>query len=216
MSDKQLRQDILDEFEFDPSFNAAHIGVAVDKDVISLTGHVESYAEKLAVLAAARRVKGVRAIADEIEVRFPNQPKTADDQIARRASDILKWSSVVASLPVEVVVHNGWITLSGRVNWYFEKRAAENCIRKLSGVRGITNSIMLKPQVDAANVKEKIEAALKRHAEVEANGIRISVKGGNHVVLEGRVGNWDERRAVESAAWSAAGVAAVDDRLSIG
>ena len=216
MSDKQLRQDVLDEFEFDPSFNAAHIGVVVDKDVVSLTGHVESYAEKLAVLAAARRVKGVGAIADEIEVRFPNQPKTADDQIARRASDILKWNSVVSNLPVEVVVHNGWITLSGRVNWYFEKRAAENCVRKLSGVRGITNGIMVKPQVDAVNVKEKIESALKRHAEVEANGIRISVKGGNRVVIEGRVGNWDERRAVESAAWSAAGVAAVDDRLSIG
>lgn len=216
MSDKQLRQDLLDEFEFDPSFNAAHIGVAVDKNVISLTGHVESYAEKLAVLRAARRVKGVQAIADEIEVRFPNQPKTADDQIAKRASDILKWSSVVSNLPIDVVVHDGWITLSGRVDWYFEKRAAENCVRKLSGVRGITNSIMVKPQVDAANVKEKIEAALKRHAEVEANGIRISVKGGDHVVLEGKVGNWDERRAVETAAWSAPGVAAVDDRLSIG
>jgi hyperosmotically inducible protein len=216
MSDKQLRQDILDEFEFDPSFNAAHIGVAVDKNVVSLTGHVESYAEKLAVLGAARRVKGVQAIADEVEVRFPNQSKTADDQIAQRATDILKWNSVVSSLPIDVVVRNGWITLSGRVNWYFEKRAAENCVRKLSGVRGITNSIIVKPQVDAANIKEKIEAALKRHAEVEANGIRISVKGGDHVVLEGRVGNWDERRAVETAAWSAPGVAAVEDRLSIG
>ncbi len=216
MSDKQLRQDILDEFEFDPSFNAAHIGIVVDKNVVSLTGHVESYAEKLAVLGAARRVKGVQAIADEIEVRFPNQSKTADDQIAQRATDILRWNSVVSSLPIEVVVRNGWITLSGRVNWYFEKRAAENSVRKLSGVRGITNSIIVKPQVDAANVKEKIEAALKRHAEVEANGIRISVKGGDHVVLEGRVGNWDERRAVETAAWSAPGVAAVEDRLSIG
>jgi hyperosmotically inducible protein len=216
MSDKQLRQDILDEFEFDPSFNAAHIGVVVDKNVVSLTGHVESYAEKLAVLRAARRVKGVQAIADEIEVRFPNQPKTADDQIAQRATDILKWNAVVSNLPIDVVVHNGWITLSGRVNWYFEKQAAENGVRKLSGVRGITNSIMVKPQVDAANIKEKIEAALKRRAEVEANGIRISVKGGDHVVLEGKVGNWDELRAVENAAWSAPGVAAVDDRLSIG
>lgn len=216
MSDKQLRQDILDEFEFDPSFNAAHIGVVVDKNVVSLTGHVESYAEKLAVLRSARRVKGVQAIADEIEVRFPNQAKTADDQIAQRATAILKWNAVVSNLPIDVVVHNGWITLSGRVNWYFERRAAENGVRKLSGVRGITNSIIVQPQVDAANIKEKIEAALKRHAEVEANGIRISVKGGDHVVLEGKVGNWDERRAVENAAWSAPGVAAVDDRLSIG
>lgn len=216
MSDKQLRQDILDEFEFDPSFNAAHIGVVVDKNVVSLTGHVESYAEKLAVLRSARRVKGVQAIADEIEVRFPNQPKTADDQIAQRATAILKWNAVVSNLPIDVVVHNGWITLSGRVNWYFERRAAENGVRKLSGVRGITNSIIVQPQVDAENIKEKIEAALKRHAEVEANGIRISVKGGDHVVLEGKVGNWDERRAVENAAWSAPGVAAVDDRLSIG
>ncbi len=216
MSDKQLRQDILDEFEFDPSFNAAHIGVVVDKNVVSLTGHVESYAEKLAVLGAARRVKGVQAIADEIEVRFPNQPKTADDQIAQRATDILRWNSVVTNLPIDVVVHNGWITLSGRVNWYFEKRAAENSVRKLSGVSGITNSILVKPQVDATNVKEKIEAALKRHAEIEANRVRISVIGGDRVVLEGRVGNWDERRAVETAAWSAPGVAAVEDRLSIG
>ena len=216
MSDKQLRQDILDEFEFDPSFNAAHIGVLVDKNVVSLTGHVESYAEKLAVLRSARRVKGVQAIADEIEVRFPNQPKTADDQIAQRATAILKWNAVVSNLPIDIVVHNGWITLSGRVNWYFERRAAENGVRELSGVRGITNSIIVQPQVDAANIKEKIESALKRHAEVEANGIRISVKGGDHVVLEGKVGNWDERRAVENAAWSAPGVAAVDDRLSIG
>jgi len=215
MTDSQLRQDIIDEFEFDPSFSGEHIGVAVDKNVVTLTGHVSSYAEKLAVIAAARRVKGVHAIAEEIDVRYPFQNKTADDQIAKRAIDILSWDVLVPPSGVEVLVQDGWVTLSGNVNWYYEKTAAEDDVRKLSGVRGVTNKIVIKPRIDSANVKDRIEAALKRHAEVEAKAIRVTVKEGNKVVLEGKVDNWDERRAVETAAWSAAGVASVDDRLTI-
>ena len=215
MTDSQLRQDITDEFEFDPSFSGEHIGVAVDKNVVTLTGHVSSYAEKLAVIAAARRVKGVHAIAEEIDVRYPFQNKTADDQIAKRAIDILSWDVLVPPSGVEVLVQDGWVTLSGNVNWYYEKTAAEDDVRKLSGVRGVTNKIVIKPRIDSANVKDRIEAALKRHAEVEAKAIRVTVKEGNKVVLEGKVDNWDERRAVETAAWSAAGVASVDDRLTI-
>jgi len=215
MTDSQLRQDIIDEFEFDPSFSGEHIGVAVDKNVVTLTGHVSSYAEKLAVIAAARRVKGVHAIAEEIDVRYPFQNKTADDQIAKRAIDILSWDVLVPPSGVEVLVQDGWVTLSGNVNWYYEKTAAEDNVRKLSGVRGVTNKIVIKPRIDSANVKGRIEAALKRHAEVEAKAIRVTVKEGNKVVLEGKVDNWDERRAVETAAWSAAGVASVDDRLTI-
>jgi osmotically-inducible protein OsmY len=216
MADSQLRQDIIDELEFDPSFNGEHIGVVVDKNVVTLTGHVNSYAEKLAAIAAARRVKGVHAIAESIEVRDTYQNKTADDQIAKRASDILNWDVLVPTNAVDVLVQDGWVTLSGNVNWYYEKISAEDDVRKLSGVRGVTNKIAIRPPVDSANVKSKIESALKRHAEVEANAIRVTVQNGNKVVLEGKVDNWDERRAVENAAWSAPGVASVEDRLTIG
>ena len=216
MTDSQLRQDIIDEFEFDPSFDGEHIGVAVDENVVSLSGHVNSYAEKVAAIAAAQRVKGVHAIAENIEVRYPFQKQAADDQIAKRASDILNWDVLVPKDAVNVLVQDGWVTLSGRVDWYYNKTAAEDDVRKLSGVCGVTNKITIKqPSVDPSNVKGKIESALRRHAEVEAKAIRITVKDGNKVVLEGKVDNWDERRAVENAAWSAAGVASVEDRLTI-
>jgi osmotically-inducible protein OsmY len=215
MTDSQLRQDVIDELDFDPSFNGEHIGVAVDKNVITLSGHVNSYAEKLAAIAAARRVKGVHAIAENIEVRYPYQHRVADDQIAKRALDILSWDVLVPGDAVDVLVQDGWVTLSGSVSWFFEKTAAEEDVRKLSGVRGVTNKIAIEPRIDCANVKNRIEAALERHAEVEAKAIRVTVENGNTVVLEGKVDNLDERRAAENAAWSAAGVAAVDDRLTI-
>ena len=217
MTDAQLRQDIVDELEFDPSFSGEHIGVAVDRNVVSLTGHVNNYAEKLAAITAVRRIKGVHAIAENIEVRYPHQSKTADDQIAKRAVDIISWDVHIPAGAVDVLVQdNGWVTLSGTVDWYYQRRAAEDDVRKLSGVRGVTNKITIKPSVDTSNVKSKIESALKRHAEVEANAIRITVQNGSRVVLEGKVDNWDERHAVENAAWSAAGVSSVDDRLTIG
>jgi len=216
MTDSHTRQDIIDEFEFDPSFDGEHIGVAVDKNVVSLSGHVNSYAENVAAIAAAQRVKGVHAIAENIEVRYPFQKQTADDQIAKRASDVLNWDVLVPRDSVNVLVQDGWITLSGSVDWYYNRTAAEDDVRKLSGVRGVTNKITIKqPSVDSSNVKSRIESALKRHAEIEANAIRVTVKDGNKVVLEGKVDNWDERRAVENAAWSAAGVGSVEDRLTI-
>ena len=216
MTDSQLRQDIIDELEFDPSFDAAHIGVAVDKNVVSLSGHVNSYAEKVAAIAAAQRVKGVHLIAENIEVRYPFQKQTADDQIAKRASDILNWDVLVPKDAVNVLVQDGWVTLSGSVDWCYNKTAAEDDVRKLSGVCGVTNKITIKqPSVNPSNVKGKIESALKRHAEIEAKAIRVTIKDGNKVVLEGKVDNWDEHRAVENAAWSAAGVASVEDRLTI-
>lgn len=214
MIDSQLRQDIIDEFEFDPAFDGEHIGVAVDNNVVSLTGHVTSYAQKVAAIAAARRVKGVHAIAENIEVRYPFQAKTADDQIAKRAMDILKWNVSVPDT-VDVLVQDGWVTLSGHADWYYQKKAAEDDVRKLSGVRGVTNNISIKPRVEASNVKAKIELALKRHAELEANAIRVTVENGNKVILDGKVDNWDERRAAENAAWSAPGVAFVEDHLTI-
>jgi osmotically-inducible protein OsmY len=215
MGELQLRQDVLDELEFEPSVNSAHIGVAVERGVVTLSGHVGSYAEKMAAMAAARRVKGVRAIADEIEVRYPSAKKTSDDEIAKRAIDILGWDTTVPSASIQVIVRDGWVTLSGKVDWYYQKKAAEDDVRKLSGVRGVINNIEIRPHVKAEDVKRKIEDALKRHAEVEAKGIQVTVLDNDKVILEGKVDTWDERYAVETAAWSAPGVKSVEDRLAL-
>ena len=139
MSDSALRQDIIDELDFEPSVKAAHIGVAVDSGVVTLSGHVCSYAEKLAAEQAAKRVKGVKAIAQEIEVRYPSDLKTADDEIAKRAVNILRWSAVVPQDAVQVKVQDGWVTLSGQLEWQFQRTAAETEIRRLSGVAGVIN-----------------------------------------------------------------------------
>ena len=216
MSETFLRQIILEELEYDPSLDATNIGVAVEKGIVTLTGHVTSFAEKQVAITAVRRVNGVRAIAEEIEVRYPYEKKIADDQLAKRAVDILDWDSVVPDRAIQVLVRNGWVTLTGDVDWYFQKQSAEDDIRKLSGVRGIINNIVIKPHVDAIDVKKKIEDALRRRLEGEVKGIRITVQDGNKVLLEGFVDSWNERQAVEVAAWSAPGVKAVDDRLSVG
>ena len=215
MSELQLRQDILDELEFEPSIDAAHIGAGVEKGVVTLTGHVSNYAEKLATVQAVRRVRGICAIADEIEVRFVSDKKTADDEIAKRAVDILAWDTTLPGSSIQITVRNGLVTLAGEVNWYYLRKAAEDNVRKLSGVVGVINNIVIKPWIQAQDVKSKIEDALKRNAEVEAKAIRVTVQDGNRVLLEGKVHNWDERRAVENAAWSAAGVKSVEDRLAI-
>lgn len=216
MKEAKLRQDIIDEFEFDPSFDGEHVGVAVERNVVTLSGHVNSYTEKLAAIAAARRVKGVHAIAESIEVRYPYESKTADDQIAQRASDLLNWDVLVPNDLVNVLVHDGYVTLSGTVDWQYQRTAAEDDMRKLSGIVSVTNMIKIKTRIDAPDIRAKIKSALKRHAEIEADAIRISIQDGNKVILEGRVDNWDERYKVEHAAWSTPGVASVDDRLAIG
>jgi osmotically-inducible protein OsmY len=215
MSDRELRRDILDELEFEPSIDAAHIGVAVDAGVVTLSGHVSSYAQKLAAEAAVRRVKGVRAIAEEIEVRYPNGKRTADDEIAKRAADILSWNADVPQDSIRITVRDGWVTLNGQVRWQFQKHSAEEQIRKLSGVSGIIDNVTIEPRIQPADIKQKIEDAFRRHAEIEAQRIRVCVLDGGKVVLEGTVHDWNERCAAERAAWSAPGVMAVEDRLTI-
>ncbi|MGL5117156.1 MAG: BON domain-containing protein [Beijerinckiaceae bacterium] len=215
MSDRNLHQAVLDELEWDPAVNAAHIGVIAENGVVTLTGHVGSYAEKIAAEAAVKRVTGVRGVAQEIEVRYPMERKTADDQIARRALDILSWSTTIPSEKIQVKVQDGFVTLSGDANWWYQKLDAENAVRKLSGVKGITNNITVKPRVAAMDVKQRIETALKRNAEVEADSIQVSVSGGT-VTLDGKVKAWYERDLAEQTAWSAPGVSVVNDRIAVG
>jgi hyperosmotically inducible protein len=167
MSETFLRQIIIEELEYEPSLDATHIGVAVAKGIVTLTGHVASLAQKQAAIAAVRRVKGVRAVADEIEVRYPFEERIADDEIAKRAVDILSWNSVVPDRAIQVLVRNGWVTLTGEAEWQFQKQSAEDDIRKLSGVHGINNDIAIKPRVQATDVKKKIEDALRRRLKRE-------------------------------------------------
>ncbi|HVV93119.1 MAG TPA: BON domain-containing protein [Hyphomicrobiales bacterium] len=218
MTDRELRQLIVDELEFEPSVDASDIGVSVEHGVVTLTGHVGSYAEKLAVERAARKVKGVRAIAQNIEIRYPSDKKDADDEIAARALKIIAWDTTLPDDAVQIKVEEGWVTLTGKVAWQFQKAAAERAVRKLSGVVGVTNQIELKPAtplVQPEQVRRQIEQALRRSANVESKGIRIRVDN-DKVVLDGQVGTWHERSAVGWAAWSVPGVQRVENHLSVG
>jgi osmotically-inducible protein OsmY len=214
ISNLQLRQDVLDELEFEPSVNAAHIGVAANRGVVTLTGFVANYAEKAAAERAARRVKGVKAIAEEIEVRLPSDTKRSDDEIAARAVDILQWQVGSPADRLAIKVEKGIVTLTGDVDWQYQKADAEHVVHKLSGVIDVLNQIRVAAPVRASDIKEKIQKALQRSAEVEASGITVQTEGGR-VVLSGKVRAWYERDIAQRAAWSAPGVTEVQDHLTI-
>lgn len=215
MNDKVLRHDIIDALDWDPSVDSANIGVAVDNGVAVLSGHVPNYAQKFAAERIATGVKGVSAIADEIEVRYIGAPGHTDEDIAHRAVQMLNWDVMLPDDAVKVKVSKGWVTLEGQLDWEYQRRAAAADVRKLGGVMGVTNLISLKTRVQPADVSRRIEAALKRDAELEARQVRISALDGK-VTLDGKVHSWREREAVERAAWSAPGVHKVEDHLSIG
>lgn len=214
MEDSTLRQNIIDELDFEPSIDSANIGVAVDQGVATLTGHVPTYAQKASIEAVVRRVKGVRGIAEEIEVRPFGTHPTADDEIAKRALNSINWNTVIPQDAVTVQVQKGWVTLKGRVEWQYQKVAAAKAVNALSGVIGVSNQIEVAPKVSASDVKRRIEDALKRNAEVEAQRIRVEVAG-DQVTLEGRINALVEREAAERAAWAAPGVRSVIDHLRV-
>jgi osmotically-inducible protein OsmY len=214
MSDRSLKQAVEDELSWEPSINSGHIGVTAENGVVTLTGHVGSYIEKLNAERAARQVKGVRAIAQEIEIRLPNEKKTSDDQIAKRALDIIAWDSTIPKDKLQVKVESGFVTLSGQVDWHYQRTDAEFSVRKLEGIKGLSNQIQVKPRVRASDVKSLIESALKRNAELEAGSIKVSVVNGR-VTLDGKVKAWYERELAERMAWSAPGVVSVEDHISI-
>ncbi|MER2265306.1 BON domain-containing protein [Methylobacterium oxalidis] len=214
MDDTILRQNIIDELDFEPSIDSANIGVAVDNGIVTLTGHVGSYTERMAAEKAAQRVRGVRGVVEEIKVRFAGETPPRDEDLAQRAVQMLDWSVTVPRNAVQVKVQDGWITLTGQVEWHYQKEEARAALKRLSGVTGIINMIEVTPEVNAADVRAKIEAALRRNAEVEADAIQVTVKDAK-VTLEGKVHAWYERNLAENAAWSAPGVRAVVDHLTL-
>ncbi len=214
MDDIALRQNILDELEFEPRVDAADIGVVARDGIVTLTGHVGTYAEKDAAEKAVRRVKGVRAIAQEMDVRILGPRRTDDDDIARRAVKMVDWNLSIPKQMVQIRVCKGVVTLTGKVEWQYQKNAAAAAVRDLAGVVGVSNLIDVVPGISADDVKRRIENALERDAELEAQAIRVDVSDGK-VTLKGNVRTLSERRAAERAAWSAPGVHTLDDQLSI-
>jgi hyperosmotically inducible protein len=215
MDDRQLRQDILDELELEPALNAKHIGIAVSRGVVTLTGHVATLGEKVAAEAIVRRVEGVRAITEDLAVVLEDDELLTDDELAERALNILKWDTSVPSERLLLSVDNGKVTLDGEVTWNCQRTAAEEAIRRLSGVRSVVNNIAVRPRAQAANIQEIIQGALRRNIGIDQKAIRVSLRDANTVVLEGTVRSLQEKKAVEDAAWCALGVENVENRLTL-
>ena len=213
-SDLQLHKDVIDELRWDPRVNEAEIGVAAKDGVVTLTGSVPTFAQKYAAEKDVERVTGVRAIADDLHVRPSGTFLRNDTDIAHSAVNALAWDIEVPADKITTKVESGWITLMGEVDWNYQKTAAERAVRYLGGVRGISNLIEVKPKVTPQEVKTKIEAALKRNAELDAKRITVETSG-TKVTLKGNVRSWAERTDAERAAWSAPGVKEVDDRLMV-
>jgi len=213
-SDTVLQSDVLDELKWEPAVNAAHIGVSAKDGVISLNGHVSSYGEKYAAVQAAERVYGVKAVANELEVRLVGDTKRTDEDIAAACVSALEANYSVPDPKITAVVRDGWVTLDGEVEWRYQKDAAERSIRDLTGVKGVANNVKIKPRVSASDVKSKIDAALKRSAEIDARRIGVETRDGK-VILHGNVRSWAEREEAQHAAWRAPGVTAVENDIRI-
>ncbi len=209
-SDLGIKQDVNDELLWEPAVDAAAVGVEVDHGVVTLTGHVHSYLEKVAAERAAERVAGVRGVVQKIEVRLPGAQ--TDEDVAEAARSALDWHASLPSNRIEVLVENGWVTLSGEVDWPYQSELAAHAVGSLRGVAGLINRLKIKARAVPADIARQIGAALKRHAEREANHIQVSVDGGT-VTLSGRVDSVSERNAAKGAAWSAPGVTEVVDHL---
>jgi osmotically-inducible protein OsmY len=213
-TDRQLQQDVSAELEWEPSVHAAHIGVAVKDGVVTLAGRVDSYAEKWSAERVAQRVSGVKAMATELTVQITSLSKRTDADIAASVENLLEWSATLPAGVIRVMVEGGWVTLSGTVDWKYQKQSAADSIRHLMGVIGVSDQISIKPAVSATVVKSDIESALKRAALADAQNIAVTVHG-TDVTLSGTVHNWAERETATNSAWSTPGVRNVVDMMTL-
>jgi osmotically-inducible protein OsmY len=212
----QLQRDVLEELKWLPNVLATEIGVSAKGGVVTLTGTVQTYGQKFAAERAVERVSGVRAIADDLKVSLPHSQVRSDTDIAHAAVNALRWNTEVPDSRIQAIVRDGILTLDGEVEWQFQRNAAEEAVRYLSGVKGVIMRITVRqPKVSAIEVSKKIEEALKRNATLDAKKIAVEAEGGK-VTLRGTVRSWAEREDAENVAWSAPGVTNVDDRILVG
>ena len=214
INDTDLKASVLSELKFEPSVKTSDIGVLVKNGTVTLNGNATSYWEKLMANRAAQRVAGVNGIADEIKVKLPNSSERTDADIASAAMEQIKWSTVVPHGAVKMTVRDGWITLQGKVEWWYEKNAADHCVHNLLGVKGVTNEITVEPKLSNATIEKDIQDAFKRSSMFDADEVVVTTSGAN-VTLRGKVRTHGEKYEAERAAWGAAGVRSVDNELTV-
>lgn len=210
----ELQRDVLAELSWEPSVDAAAIGVAVHEGVVTLSGHVRSYAEKRAAVNAARRVAGVQGVADDLVVKLPTTTTRDDTDIAEVLTRNLGWNALLPGGAVQATVNDGWVTLQGEVEWKYQRAEAEKSVAHIAGVKGVTNLIHIKPLVTPTGIAQQIHDAFRRHAETDADQIFAETAGGK-VILRGKVRTWGEYEDAEWAAWSAPGVTQVENHLQV-
>jgi osmotically-inducible protein OsmY len=213
-TDEDIKRDVEAELRWDHDIDATDIGVSVKNGVVTLTGFVRSYMQKYDAERDAKKVSGVLAVANDLEVRLPVIHQKPDPEIAREVVDEIKAELPYSHSMIKAIVNSGWVTLEGDVEWNYQKERAEAAARRVKGVKGITNFVMVKPRVEPEDVKRKIEDAFKRNAEIDANRIEVEAHG-SEVVLKGTVRSWAERQEAERVAWLAPGVRKVENRITI-
>jgi osmotically-inducible protein OsmY len=213
-SDEEIKQDILDELAWDPKVDASKIGVTVRDGAVTLSGHVDSYPAKVAAEKAVMRVKGVLAVAEEVEVRLPTERKTTDEDVAERIAHVLAWNITIPDHNIQAEVRHGLVTLTGEVDWQYQRENVRAQVANIAGVVGVTSLIKLRPRASSTDVKREITRALHRHANVEASHVEVTVEG-SRVTLRGMVKSFPEKRLVEDAAWAVPGVTEVMDDLHV-
>ncbi len=212
--DSNLQQAVTAELGWEPSITASHIGVTAVNGVVTLSGHVDSFVQKHAAEDAARRVKGVRAVAEEIEVRLAFDAKRGDDDIATAAINRLAWDISVPKDAIKIQVENGWVTLTGTVEWHYQQVAAVRAIRSLMGVIGVSDQVVLRPRVSTSNISENITHALHRSWFFDPDTIKVTANGGN-IKLTGFVNSWHDRQVAAETAWAAPGATSVVNELTV-
>jgi osmotically-inducible protein OsmY len=215
LQDSDLRKRVIDELDWDPAIDPSAIAVAVKEGVVTLSGTVANFSQKLNAERTVKRVFGVKGVAEELTVQVPDSDQRSDADIAHSALSVLRFNVAVPADRVKVVVESGWITLEGELEWQYQRAAAQNSVKYLLGVKGVINNIRLTPRASSADVKQKIQSAFARRAQLDANRIAIDCSDGK-VTLRGTVQTWDERQQAEQAAWAAPGVTRVEDNLVVG
>ncbi|GAA5188298.1 BON domain-containing protein [Rugosimonospora acidiphila] len=215
-TDDQIQRDVLEEFSWDARVQPNEIGVTVNDGVVALTGWVDNYGKKWTAERTAHRVNGVRAVANDIEVRLPSSAERTDADIAGAATRALEWDAFVPIERLDITVARGWVTVKGEVEWEYQRRSAERAVRRLSGVRGVTNLVTVRPRIQpsAGELRQRIEDALSRNAETDAEQVNVDVET-DKVILRGSVRSWVEKQEAERVAWSAPGVTSVDNRIAV-